>query len=198
MIQATVTRLNASMSWQSYILSCIPFFVFCFFRKKFTLLRMKVAVFVLLLLPFLSPGAKAEEPPWQVGDNLESISFVDQYGEAGSIDKTVRLLLFASDRAAAKLVHSVLEETEPAYLQRHEAVYVADISGMPYLIARFFALPRMRKYPYRMLLGRKPLDCVKFPRREGLVTLMRLEELKIVEIVFRGQHAEIVRVVEGG
>ena len=37
-------------------------------------------------------------------------------------------------------------------LEKNSAVYVADISGMPSLISKFIALPKMKKYPFSVLL----------------------------------------------
>ena len=63
------------------------------------------------------------------------------------------------------------------------AVYVADISGMPGLIAKTFAIPAMRDRPYFMLLDRDGETTARLPDIEGQATLVFLDRLAVRRIV---------------
>jgi hypothetical protein len=138
---------------------------------------------------FAAP-ARAEEPaqpapPWIAGDRLEAFELADQHGEPGRVDAGVRLLLFAADMDAGKLVRDALE-ADPSLqdLAARGAVFVSDIHRMPALVTRLFALPSMRRRPYRMLLDRGPGPTVRIPREPGKLTLLELDALAIRAISF--------------
>ena len=65
-----------------------------------------------------------------------------------------------------------------------QAVYVADISGMPSLIANTMTIPRMRKRPYPTLLDRSGDVTAAFPSQPGQATLLRLERLRIQAVLY--------------
>ena len=68
-----------------------------------------------------------------------------------------------------------------APLLKNSAVYVADISGMPSLISKFIALPKMKKYPFSVLL----LDDTNkdnFVKEDGKIIVYSLENGKVVKI----------------
>ncbi len=152
---------------------------------------------ILMAFTLVCPGAMAEPRAYHAGDALEAIKLTDQHGEQSTVDDQTRLLIFIPDRDASKILHSALEKTSHGYLERHHTTCVADISGMPSLVTRFFALPRMRKYPYSLLLARTAGDSARLPRREGQVTLVRLRGLKIAEIGFAQSPAEVMTAIEG-
>ena len=56
----------------------------------------------------------------------------------------LRILLVARSMDGAKLVKTVLEGRPKGYLEARRALFVADISGMPSLIGKLFAIPAMR------------------------------------------------------
>ena len=115
---------------------------------------------------------------------LVRIGLADQNGRQGAVDETTGLLVFLPDRAAGKLLHAALENAPPGYLDKRRAVCIADISAMPALVARFIALPKMRGYPYPLLLAETAAEVARLPRRPEAATLLRLERLRIVGVDF--------------
>lgn len=140
---------------------------------------------LLAALSLAAPAAGAEERPWQAGERLVPFELADQHGEAGRVDESVRLLLFTADMDAGDLVKAALE-ADPALqdLAAHGAVWVSDIHRMPAVITRLFALPSMRRRPYRMLLDRDPGPSVRIPREEGKVSLLVLDGLTLQSVAF--------------
>ena len=102
----------------------------------------------LLLLCLLSTAALALEP----GERLAPWTLLDQHDVPYTLNDRTRILLVARDMAGAKLVNAALQGKPKGYLEERQAVFLADISHMPGVIASLFALPKMRDYNYRIHL----------------------------------------------
>ena len=107
-----------------------------------------------VLLAVLLLAGTAYGAPLAVGDPMPPLALEDQHGRAGNIGEGVRVVVVSRDMEAGDVVKKALAGRDQAFLDANGAVYVANISGMPALVTRLFALPRMRERPYRMLLDR--------------------------------------------
>lgn len=129
-------------------------------------------------------------PAPMVGQALRLPSALqDQHGQPWALAADTRLLLFASGRKAANLMEAALQDLPADHLPRHGALYLADLSKMPAFITRTFALPAMRKLPFRIGLVNDESLLAAWPRpqpevvwlitlRQGVV--QKLEEAKTV------------------
>jgi hypothetical protein len=133
------------------------------------------------VLLILATGVHAEQ--LGVGSRLAPFSLSDQHGVVHEVDASVKAILFSRDMDGGTLIRDALGERPPVYLASRGVVFVADISGMPRLIARIFALPSMRKRSYPMLLDRDGTTTADLPDEEGRATLILLDAMEIVEIV---------------
>ena len=133
-----------------------------------------------LLLTLSTPVMAAE---LKVGEALPLLTFEDQNGKLHTLDGTLRFLVFAPGRAGSQIVTAAFAGQTAATLQGRGIAYVADISGMPSLVASMFALPKMRKQPYPVLLGRKAADTAALPREGNRVTVIGLQNGSVVSIV---------------
>lgn len=109
----------------------------------------KICIALLLsLAPLLGLAAAEEGAPagW---------TLLDQYDKPYTQTDELRILLLAHDMAGGKLVKAALDGLPKDYLEKRHAVFVADISKMPSLISKMFAVPAMRDYNYRVLLDRE-------------------------------------------
>jgi len=144
------------------------------------------------------PARAEEPPPWQAGDHLAPFELADQHDQPGRVDESVRLLLFTADMDAGDLVKAALEaEPKLQDLAAHGAVWVSDIHRMPAVITRLFALPSMRRRPYRMLLDREPGPSARIPREEGKVTLVVLDALEVRSIAFADSAESVAAALKG-
>lgn len=135
--------------------------------------------------------------PYAVGDAIEPFTLEDQHGEGHSVDASVKAILFSRDMDGGDLLKQGLADAPPGYLEEKGAVYVADISGMPGLIARIFAIPAMRDRPYPMLLDRDGETTARLPSAEGRATVVFLDRLTITRIVHAEEAADVRRALEG-
>lgn len=104
-------------------------------------------VVLLVLLCLLSGAALALEP----GERLALWTLLDQHDAPYTLNEQTRILLVARDMDGAKRVDATLQGKPKGYLEQRQAVFLADISRMPSVIATLFALPKMRGYDYRIV-----------------------------------------------
>lgn len=126
-----------------------------------------------------------------VNQAIAAIALADQHGQPGAIDAATRGVLLSRDMDGGSLVREALATDGPAQLERAGAVYVADVHGMPALIRRFIAIPRMRERPYRVLLDVEGAPSAALPAEEGKATWLRLDGLRVVEIRFLSSSEEV-------
>lgn len=135
--------------------------------------------------------------PYVVGDRIEPFTLEDQHGDSRSVDASVKVILFSRDMDGGDFLKQGLADVEPGYLEGKQAVYVADISGMPGLIARMFAIPAMRDRPYPMLLDRDGTTTARLPDAEGQATLIFLDQLAVERIVHVTEAPAVRRELDG-
>lgn len=140
--------------------------------------------FVIVLNCLLIPAAVAAAGALAVGDRLPAIAFTDQHDIEAAVGTDTRVVLFARDMEGAEIVEKALAEDGAGLLAEARAVFVSDIHRMPRIITRLFALPAMRRRPYRMLLDRDGTRTADFPAQKEKVSLMRLENLVIRSIEY--------------
>ncbi len=84
-------------------------------------------------------------------------------------------MIFSAERDVSSLVETALDDQTTASLDAAGILYIADISAMPGIITTVIALPKMRKRPYPMLLGRSPEETAMLPREAGKITLIEAD-----------------------
>lgn len=116
----------------------------------------------------------------EVGERLAPWTLLDQHEQAYSLNEETRILLVARSMDGARLVEAALKARPQGYLEARQAVFVADISRMPSLIARLFAVPAMRDYPYRVLLDRDARVAARYPGDPAKVLWLDLEQGRLL------------------
>jgi len=122
-------------------------------------------------LALLASGAQALE----TGERLAPWTLSDQFEQAYTLDDDLRILLVARSMDGAKLLDAALEGQAKGYLEARQALFVADISRMPGLIGKLFAIPAMRDYSYRVLLDREAQVVPQYAAPEQGVLWLQLE-----------------------
>lgn len=143
-----------------------------------------------LLAAALAAGSAAAEP-LVVGSPLPALSLEDQHGERRALDASLSLVLFSRDMDAGAAIKEALAEDGQAFLERHRAVYVSDVSGMPRLVLRLMARPAMRNRPYPVLLDEDGAATSDFPSQEGRVTLLFLEGGRVARVAHAADADEV-------
>lgn len=118
--------------------------------------------------------------PLAAGDPAPSFSAPDQHGVEFNSTNGVRFLLVAVGMAPAKAANQKLAAAGAGFLEKHSAAYVMDIHTMPG-VARFFALPKMRKYPQRIVLVDSAQTLAAVPTQPGMVTVLAISPAGRIE-----------------
>jgi hypothetical protein len=117
-----------------------------------------------------------------VGSELPAITLADQHDAQAVIGPGVRIVVLTRDMAAGDVVKEAFAGMDQAALDLRGVVYVADISGMPSLVASMFAIPKMRDRSYRVVLDRDGAATRDLPYAEGRPTVLLVENGKIVRV----------------
>jgi hypothetical protein len=152
-------------------------------------LRRRATRCLALVALALAPGfaAAVVEP----GAPLPAVHLDDQHGQPLGVPADTRLVLFAADKAGSDLVAAALGSEAPGLLASRQAVYLADISAMPALVTRLFALPALRALPFRVGLARDAASLAELPRERGAVTLLRLSDGRLDGVDYLRDTARI-------
>lgn len=126
---------------------------------------------LLLGLVLLVGSAQALE----TGERQAPWTLSDQFDHSYTLDDQLRILLVARSMDGAKLVKAALDGRPKGYLEARQAQFVADISRMPGLIGKLFAIPAMRDYSYRVLLDREARVVPQYAAPEDGVLWLQLE-----------------------
>ncbi|OYV05573.1 MAG: hypothetical protein CFE26_10915 [Verrucomicrobiales bacterium VVV1] len=148
-----------------------------------TILKMTAAVAV-----FAASIAFAD--PYAVGSKVTPFSANDQHGAAFTLDtKATRFMLVSFDMETGKKANASLTGLGADYLPGKKAIYVANIFGMPG-IGRMFAIPKMKGYAHRIILGDDANLLTPYPQQPAKVTVLKLDDGKVTKVSYWDPAAE--------
>ena len=151
---------------------------------------------VLLALCLIGIAGVAAAAQLKMGDTFPQLSLSDQHDQVIKVSQDTRTMLFAADMASSDLLKDFLAKQAPDFLVTNRAEYIADISGMPGLITRWVALPRMREEPYRILLAKDAGLVAFIPREEAAVTVIHLRDAQVEAIGHARSETELAHVFD--
>lgn len=138
---------------------------------------MKKILFTVLL--FVATFANA----LNIGDATPTFDIKDQFEKTHKIAADTKTILVAADKGTSEILRDYLLAKDAKFLDTNKSYYVADISGMPSLIAKFFALPKMKKYPFPILLVNEE-QTKSFTKKEGNITVYSVTNGKVSAIKY--------------
>lgn len=149
----------------------------------------------ILLATLLALGLNAAS--LNIDSSIVDIKIKDQFDKVHTLNESVKTILFASDKGTSDMLRDYLlplSEKENV-LEKNGAVYVADISGMPSFISKFIALPKMKKYPFSILL----LDDSNkdnFVKEDGKIIVYSVVDGKITNIEKISSKEELANIIK--
>lgn len=122
--------------------------------------------------------------PYAEGSKVQSFTAKDQHEKSFTLKPAdTKFLLVSHDMQTGKKANAALNAKGKNYLAGKAAVYVANIHGMPG-IGRMFAMPKMKKYAHRIILGDDADLIARFPEEKGKVTVLKLSEGKVTSVSY--------------
>ena len=119
----------------------------------------------------------------KVGENFPSLTLVDQFDKKMEVNKNAKVL-FSFEKDVSSKIKVFLDANEKDYLSKNNIIYISDISSMPSLITSWFAIPKMKKFPFQIALIYNEDEAEGISREEGKVTVVTLKENVIESIAF--------------
>jgi NADPH-dependent ferric siderophore reductase len=129
--------------------------------------------------------------PLEAGAAWPTLMLKDQHDQPVVIDASTRLVIFTAEKSVSDVVTGVLGAQGKATLAQAHAVLVTDISAMPAMISRMFAVPKLRELPFSMALAREASAVVDLPRRKGSATVMSLENGQVTQVQYLQTEAQL-------
>ena len=140
--------------------------------------------FTTLALLALSVGSAHAADLYQTGDALIPFTVKDQNEQAFTFAPGPRTVIVSFSMGVGKDANGFFAKQTADFLAKNQTLFIANIYGMP-AIGRFFALPKMKKYPHRILLGDDEHLLDRYPTQEGKLTVLRLDpSAKITAVEF--------------
>lgn len=152
------------------------------------------AMTALLCALALALPLAVEAAPLSAGSAMPALSLNDQHDRPAPVSPSTRWVVFTAEKPASDMVSAVLAAEPAGVVDRLHLVYVADISGMPALVTRMFALPKLRELPFPIALVRDPVQVTQvadIPRLAGNATLLRLENGRVAQVAMARQATEL-------
>lgn len=130
------------------------------------------------------------------GQELSPVNFEDQHGATVAFDSSVKWLIFAHHNKGAKMSKEAIDQAEISDFTVYQGLYVADISKMPALISKMFAMPAMRKYEFNVALDEDGDLTQNWPKQDDKVTLLTLDSLSLVNVQYVDSLEDIITFIE--
>jgi len=97
-----------------------------------------------------------------IGQKLEDFTFNDQFDKPVSLTNSTKKVMFAFSKPTGHLIKMYMSDKKPDYLTSRDIIFIADISGMPSIIAKMFAIPDMQESKYPILLIKEKERAMRF------------------------------------
>lgn len=134
--------------------------------------------------------------PYTVGQSVAPLELEDQHGNHTTLKAMPKTLIMAYEKGTGATVNEYLNTQDKGYLKKYNAAFVADISQMPGLVTKLFALPKMRKYVHTVLLIQDEQQGLKFPSKEEKITVMKFQDNLLTHVSFIATPAELKAAIE--
>ncbi|MGW8168490.1 MAG: hypothetical protein ACWGHH_00540 [Sulfurovaceae bacterium] len=133
---------------------------------------------------------------YQVGQSIKPVILNDQFGAIYNIDKMPRTIIITFEKEPSDVLNEYLSKQSEGYLEKNNAVFIADISGMPAFVSKSFALPKMKEYKYKVLLITDENEGAMYPYQEGQITIIKTENDRIKSINFTDKLSQLNKMIE--
>ncbi len=135
---------------------------------------------LLLITLFLTGSLFAD---FKVGDTLPAITLSDQFDKEFTVGGKDKLVIMAFEKDISIAISNYLKQQPASFLATHHSKYISDISAMPSFLSSMFALPKMKKFPFSILLIKDDFG-KQFARTEGKMTVYQIKDHKVHSIQF--------------
>lgn len=140
-----------------------------------------------IILAFISSLSASD---FIVGSKLPTLTYLDQFEKPHTVSSDIHTIIVSFEKATGADMNAFLKEQQPDYLTKHNAVFIANISEMPSLITKLFAMPKMRKYKHTILIINDE-ENHQFLYEEDKITVYTIDNGLIKDVSFIETSKEV-------
>lgn len=143
-------------------------------RFHAAIMTRRLSIAAIILASVVSCIQAEESKGLAIGSKMISFKTTDQHGQPYELKPGPKQVIVSFEMEVAKKTNAQLAKLGQKYLDERKAVYVANIHGMPG-IGRMFAMPKMRKYPHRIVLADQKGLLDPLPQKPGQISIFTLD-----------------------
>ena len=128
---------------------------------------------------------------------MQPFTLKDQFGKEHTITTMPKIMIISFGKETGQLISSYFNELGSEYLTKHDIKLIADVSGVPSLLRKTIIVPKMKKYNFEILLSTDKSFTEQFPKKDDKLTVLKIENNKIVDTIFVDSEAMLKGVIEG-
>jgi len=132
-----------------------------------------------------------------IGSELD-LKLPDQFDKEQQLQNNTKILIFAFSKNTGHIIRQFISTKNKNFLENQKALFVADISKMPVFIRNTFALPDLRKSPYKILLIYDRAIATTFEKGidKDKVIILELKNKQIMTIKYANSISELDKILK--
>ena len=121
-----------------------------------------------------------------IGQKIKDFTIKNQFGTPISLTNKIKKIIFVCTKPAGHLVRNYLKKQDKNFLDKRNILFIADVSAMPSIIYKMFALPDFKKSPYSVLLltDENKAETFKNKAHRNEVMIIYLDNKKVTKVKF--------------
>ena len=119
----------------------------------------------------------------KLNDKISNFSLTDQFDRIHTITSEVSTIVITFEKETLNSVNDFLSKKERDFLEKNNAIFIANISCLPNIFTRMFTLPKLRDYKYSILLIYDEKSA-KFFEVENKITVYSIENCIVKDIKY--------------
>lgn len=139
-------------------------------------------------------GLSAIASSLTVGNTLPTLKIKDQFEKEHIVDANIKTIIFSATKSEGTTIKEFLLTKDKDYLTTNKAAYIADITGMPSIITSLIAMPKMKGYPFSVLLVDESNKSL-FPVKEDMISVISLDNGKITDVKYVKTAEELGKIL---
>lgn len=133
---------------------------------------------------------------YSIGQIIAPMKLNDQFGAMHNIAKIPHTIIMTFEKEPSSIINKFLSNKPKDYLQKNNAIFIADISQMPAFVTKMYALPAMQKYNYDVLLIEDEDLGLRFPSDEGKITIIKTDNSMIKNIEYTDDISKLEHILK--
>ena len=131
----------------------------------------------------------------KLNDKISNFSLTDQFDRIHTITSDVSTIVITFEKETLNSVNDFLSKKERDFLEKNNAIFIANISCLPNIFTRMFTLPKLRDYKYSILLIYDEKSA-KFFEVENKITVYSIEDGIVKNIRYLNSIFELEEILK--